>query len=298
MVLVLRGSLVSNSLKKISGAHCQISLILSQPLHVPSLSVSRRHRPPEATEVRKDGEKQRKLGTRRAMATGLREDGRESSDGCRSRANKLAGAAFSLSMRCRTVVTSPPPTTHACSRVAAVDALFHGVVGRCRRRRVAPRACAAPLGLERRSVVRAWTTTRSRRVMRGHAGSSTPPPPEARLRATPLRCSATRHPGARLARHPLPGASPYLRCRAQSRCAASRATHHRDAFLLTAVRATPPPPLPELARSLAARDLRLRLRRPPPSSVPPWPVLVRRVRRERDWDRDRRGADRWGPPIF
>lgn len=244
------------------------------------------------------------------MATSLGEDGRESSDGCRSRANKLAGAAFSFSMRCRTVVTSPPPATHACSRVAAVDALFHGVVGRCRRRRVASRACAAPLGLERRGVVRAWTTTRSRRVTRGARPKELqfcrPPPGKLRLRRRPHR-SRLRHPPPgelclRL-RHPLPGE---LCLRLRRRCRGPRATHHRGRVpphrpcAPTAGR--PRVPLPgELCLRLCCwppRDLRLRLCRPPPSSVPPWPVLVRRVRRERDWDRDRRGADRWGPPIF
>jgi hypothetical protein len=254
------------------------------------------------------------------MAAGLGEDGRETRDGCRSRANKLTGLAFSLSMRCRTVVTSSPPATHACSRVAAVDALFHGVVGRCRRRRVAPRACAAPIGLERRGVVRAWTTTRSRRVTRGARPKELqfcrPPPGKLRLRCRPHRSafvSATRHPGssASASATRCPGSSAFASAarrsgRLRRRCRGPRATHHRGRVpphrpcAPTAGR--PRAPLPgELCLRLCCwppRDLRLRLCRPPPSSVPPWPVLVRRVRRERDWDRDRRGADRWGPPIF
>uniref|UniRef100_A0A0E0F3Q0 Uncharacterized protein n=1 Tax=Oryza meridionalis TaxID=40149 RepID=A0A0E0F3Q0_9ORYZ len=82
------------------------------------------------------------------MAAGHGEDGRETRDGCRSRANKLTGLAFSLFGRSRTIVTLPPPAKHACSCIAADDALLHNVVGRCRHRRVPPRARTAPLGLE------------------------------------------------------------------------------------------------------------------------------------------------------
>uniref|UniRef100_A0A0D3F2F1 Uncharacterized protein n=1 Tax=Oryza barthii TaxID=65489 RepID=A0A0D3F2F1_9ORYZ len=110
----------------------------------------------------------------------------ETSDGRRSRTNKLAGATFSLSVRCRrraevglqekramgehgdgrnrTVVTSLSLATHACSCVAVADTLLHGVVGRCRRCRVAPHVRAALLGLEHSGVVRVWTTTTSRRT--------------------------------------------------------------------------------------------------------------------------------------
>uniref|UniRef100_A0A0D3HBV4 Uncharacterized protein n=1 Tax=Oryza barthii TaxID=65489 RepID=A0A0D3HBV4_9ORYZ len=67
----------------------------------------------------------------------------------------------------QTVVTSPSPATHACFHVAAANALLHGVVGHCRRRRVSPRARVVSLGLERGGVVQAWTTTMSRSVVCG-----------------------------------------------------------------------------------------------------------------------------------
>uniref|UniRef100_A0A0D3HE21 Uncharacterized protein n=1 Tax=Oryza barthii TaxID=65489 RepID=A0A0D3HE21_9ORYZ len=215
------------------------------------------------------------------MATGLGEDGRESSDGCRSRANKLAGAAFSLFMRCRTVVTSPPPATHACSRVAAVDALFHSVVGRCRRRRVAPRACAAPLGLEHRGVVRAWTTTRSRRVTRGGRPKELqfrrPPPGKLRLRRRPHRSafvSATRHPGssASASATRCPGSSAFASAACRSgrlrrRCRGPRATHHRGR---TRRAIAPPPSPPATTHPPPSPDLMVQVPAPP---APPTPMM-------------------------
>lgn len=146
------------------------------------------------------------------MVAGLGEGGRERSDGRRSRANNIVGTTFSLSVRRRRRAEVGEHGKRAtgehgggsepdCRHLTAADHTC--LLTRCRRhRRVAPRARAAPLGMECGGVVRAWTTSMSRRVTRV-ARTAEGAPPRRRSFASPA-------PGA-LLRHPPPGAPPRRR---------------------------------------------------------------------------------------